>query len=341
MKSKAVVVATGIYPPDVGGPAYYAKSLSEALARRGIRVKVKAYGLEKRLPTGLRHLWYALRLIPAVIGSQGIIALDTFSVGLPAVLIGRLFRKPVMIRVGGDFLWEQYVERTQTSTILRTFYATKLPDLTLKEKVTFWLTRQVLRFSTKVVFSTAWQATIWQEAYGLSIYQQVVIENFYARTKVSENDVSTSGQKVFLWAGRSLYLKNVSRLVEAAALAKAKDPTIELKLLTGVSQASLFEELRQAYAVVVPSLSEVSPNLVLEAIMYNKPVIVTKENGLMDRLGDRVVYLDPVDIDDIAKKLLALADPRQYADYVAKVSNLQFDHSYDDIAQEFSDLFLL
>ncbi len=279
MKPMTIVLATGIYPPDVGGSAYYAKSLVEAFGRQNIQVKIKTYTLEKRLPTGIRHIYYAVRLLPAVLGSQGIIALDTFSVGLPAVLVGRLLHKKVIIRVGGDFLWEQYVERTRKPVILRTFY-TSLPLLTSKEKLIFWVTKKTLQLATTLVFSTKWQAKIWQGPYQLNDSKITIIENHYTEIKDINPRSSLSNKKVFLWAGRSLYLKNISKLTEAVAEAQVTDSTIELKLLTSVSQEVLFEEIKKAYVVVVPSLSEVSPNLALEAIMYHTPVIVTAENGL-------------------------------------------------------------
>ena len=38
-----ILIATGIYPPDVGGPATYSKILSAELARRLHRVQVVTY----------------------------------------------------------------------------------------------------------------------------------------------------------------------------------------------------------------------------------------------------------------------------------------------------------
>ena len=39
-----VVLATGIYPPDIGGPATYAKALAEECSRKGMEVAVVTYG---------------------------------------------------------------------------------------------------------------------------------------------------------------------------------------------------------------------------------------------------------------------------------------------------------
>ena len=53
-----IFIATGIYPPKIGGPAQYAQNLKEALEKLGHRVVVKTYGIEDRLPTGVRHLFF-------------------------------------------------------------------------------------------------------------------------------------------------------------------------------------------------------------------------------------------------------------------------------------------
>ncbi|OHA54130.1 MAG: hypothetical protein A2Z62_00105, partial [Candidatus Terrybacteria bacterium RIFCSPLOWO2_02_42_20] len=53
-----ILICTGIYPPDIGGPAKYAKNLTDEFSRNGNKVKVLAYGMEKKMPIGARHFWY-------------------------------------------------------------------------------------------------------------------------------------------------------------------------------------------------------------------------------------------------------------------------------------------
>ena len=132
-----ILITTGIYPPDVGGPATYAKNLKEEWEKIGYRVKVVFFGLEKKLPTGLRHLYYFFRLLPEITTVNFILILDTFSVGLPALAAAKIFRKKTILRTGGDFLWEQYVQNHQADIILSDFY-TQHPKLNFKEKVIFY-----------------------------------------------------------------------------------------------------------------------------------------------------------------------------------------------------------
>ena len=81
-----ILITTGIYPPKIGGPAQYAKNLKLAFESQGNTIAVKTYNLENYLPTGFRHAYFFLKIIPKILSSDWVLALDTFSVGLPTVL---------------------------------------------------------------------------------------------------------------------------------------------------------------------------------------------------------------------------------------------------------------
>ena len=123
-----ILITTGIYPPKIGGPAQYAKNLKEAFEKMGHIVSVKTYNIDDKIPTGIRHLYFFLKILPKIIWSDVVFSLDTFSVGLPTVLASKIFNKKCIIRTGGDFLWEQYVERTKNKILLRNFYNTEIEN---------------------------------------------------------------------------------------------------------------------------------------------------------------------------------------------------------------------
>ena len=62
------------------------------------------------------------------------------------------------------------------------------------------------------------------------------------------------------------------------------------------------------------------------AIKYNKPFIITKENGLMDRIGDIAITVNPRDPADIKQKVLWLCKKENYDAQVAKLQNFNFTH---------------
>src|SRR3989344_5325714 len=99
-----ILITTGLGKNDVGGPAQYALSLKTEFEKLGHRVKVAKYGTIEHSILALCH---------HVIWGDFILALDTFSVGFQSTLWAKVFRKKIIVRVGGDFLWSAYVNRTR------------------------------------------------------------------------------------------------------------------------------------------------------------------------------------------------------------------------------------
>ena len=174
-----ILIATGIYPPDIGGPAQIALGVEEAWKRQGHEVKALAFRFERKLPTGIRHLYYFFRVLFSLRGTDFVFSPDTFSAALPALCAAKLFGKKLIIRTGGDFLWEQYVERTGDLVLLRNFYDARLGKLNTKEKIIFRLVHFLMRYADAVVFSTSWQRDFFAKPYGLDLKKCFIIENFY------------------------------------------------------------------------------------------------------------------------------------------------------------------
>jgi hypothetical protein len=140
--------------------------------------------MDEHLPAGVRHAAYFNKLFFLLffIRADYVIALDTFSVGFPAVLAGKFAGIPVIIRTGGDFLWEFYVERTGEKIVFSDFY-TRPRSFNTKERIIFRLTQWALRHASAAVFSTAYQRDAFVPAYGLEAARARIIENFYGETR--------------------------------------------------------------------------------------------------------------------------------------------------------------
>ena len=126
-----ILIATGIFPPEIGGPAEYAKNLQEIWTRQGHAVSVKIFSKFNKIPTGLRHLVYFFYILRKAVSADFIVCLDTFSAALPTVLWAVLFNKKIFLRTGGDFLWETYVERTGDLVLLKDFYNTRIERMSV------------------------------------------------------------------------------------------------------------------------------------------------------------------------------------------------------------------
>ena len=241
-----VVIATGLYPPEIGGPALYAAGVAQALEKKGYQSAVVTFGNLRNYPSGLRHLMYVARLYRASRGASAIFAFDTFSTGVPAALIARIRRIPLVIRIGGDFLWERYLERTNDLVPLPDFY-TSHRALSLKERVSFRLVRWMLR-EAYLAFNSEWLLEIWREPYNIDVQRTRIVENV-----IGKRITPLPSDNTLLLYGRTLALKNHERFTRA--FARTKEHGSSMTLEEGiVPHAELINRMRSAYAIAVTSV---------------------------------------------------------------------------------------
>src|SRR5688572_27798251 len=115
-----IVFATGIFPPDIGGPATSVSMLADAWSKQGHRVSVvtfsdvgddgaaRPYGVHRILraqPAWKRYWSYLRALWRASDASGPIFAQDGVASGLPALLVASLRRRRLIVRIAGDFAW--------------------------------------------------------------------------------------------------------------------------------------------------------------------------------------------------------------------------------------------
>lgn len=326
-----VLIATGIYPPRIGGPAQYAENLKETFEKNGYKVRIATFKFERLLPPGIRHIYFFLKIIPTVIRCDFCIVMDTFSVAFPSVLAGILFGKKIIIRTGGDFLWEQYLERTKEKILLRDFYQSQgFKQLSFKEKNIFALTKWVFKNTSALVFSTEWQKNIWSEPYRLNLSKVFIIENFYGL----KSESGSPTQKKFIGSSRPIQFKNLDFLSEAFNESKKIIPELSLEL-ENFRHEEFLEKIKNCYAVILVSLGDISPNFILDAIRFNKPFILTRENGVSERVKDIAIFVDPLNKKEIAEKIIWLSSPENYEIQQRKIREFNFSHSWDEIALEF------
>jgi glycosyltransferase involved in cell wall biosynthesis len=321
-----ILLATGIYPPQIGGPAQYAKNLAAEFTKSGHLVRVLVY-----------KNWFLARTILAAPTSDFILALDTFSVGWPAALVAFIFRKKLIIRVGGDFLWESYVERTDDLVLLKNFYSSTREKWSRKEKIIFKLTSWLLGKTSGLIFTTEWQRKIWQAPYKLSRIKNIKVIANYIGPKFGATQ--SPSRKTYLFAARPLKLKNLVNLKSAFALAQKERPEIDLKVLPPISHDELLRQIAGSYAVLIPSISEVSPNLVWEAMSCNKPFILTKECGYAERLKNEALLVDPLKPNDLKEKVVELTDENVYRQKREQITAWKETHSWSEVAQDFLNFF--
>ncbi|MBI4093744.1 glycosyltransferase family 4 protein [Candidatus Kaiserbacteria bacterium] len=116
-----LLIATGLYPPEIGGPATYAKLFEQELPRHGFEVHVLPFSLVRHMPPIIRHIAYAWLLSKRIGGADLVLVQDTVSTGLPVALMCMLAGKKFVVRVPGDYAWEQGVQRFGVKDSLEDF----------------------------------------------------------------------------------------------------------------------------------------------------------------------------------------------------------------------------
>ncbi len=336
-----ILIATGIYPPAIGGPAKYAEQIKSEWEKLGHTVYIKTFNIENNLPTVIRHLFYLFKIIPKAIKSDFIFALDTFSTGIPATILAKILGKKIIMRTGGDFLWENYVERTGELVLLRDFYKENEisnnnygKKWSNKDKTIFNLMKWTFHRVDNLIFSTEWQKNIWMKPYSLENVPISIIENKYGEKEKSFNP----NQKDFIASTRVLKWKNIDLLKKSFDSEEIKRKGLILNT-DSLDYDDFMNIISNSYAVILVSLGDISPNMILDSIKYNKPFIITEENGLMNRIKDIAITINPKDINDIREKVLWLSDKNNYDMQVEKIKNFNFTHTYTEISKEILDIF--
>ena len=112
-RQKRILIATPLFPPDIGGPATYTKLLVDELPVKGFGIRVAWFGSVRHFPKIIRHAVFLLKVWKQARYADVLYAQDPVSVGFPAYLGAFFRRKPFYLKVVGDYGWEQYQIRVQ------------------------------------------------------------------------------------------------------------------------------------------------------------------------------------------------------------------------------------
>ncbi len=324
-----IVIATAFYPPRSGVHATYAAGIEGGLQKLGHEVVIAVF--PHSLPTGLSHVVYGVRLLRALRGASFVLALDTWSVGMPAYFAARLGGVPLALRIGGDFVWESYVARTGDMVRLSDFYSESHP-LSFKEKVIMRFTRAFLR-TAHPFFTTRFQRDLWKRAYDVPDERAHIVEN-YVPPALGTYMPATG--LTLVSAGRAIGLKNYDLLQRVVARLANDHPglTLDMRLLPPEEHQ---KRVVQAYAVIIPSLSEVCSNTAIDAVTLGKPFVMTEDTGTRERFGECGLFVDTRSESALTQAIESILDPTTYERLATHARTFAYQHSWEDIAREIVD----
>ena len=128
-----IILATPIYPPEIGGPAIYAKELCERM-HNDHQITVVAYtnakkefpgtkliAVNKQSPMLERLIRYTFTLWREVGETDVIYVQNAVASGLPVAIVSILRQKPFILKFVGDEAWERATQLRLTEKRLEEF----------------------------------------------------------------------------------------------------------------------------------------------------------------------------------------------------------------------------
>lgn len=303
-------IATPLYPPELGGPATYARALEVGLsARYGVEVTVVKFQDVRRFPKVIRHLMYVYILFRASKGADVILVLDPVSTGLPAWCVSRLRRIPLVVKIVGDYAWEQARQRYGVRKSLDDF----IHDKDVHVLVQFL--RAVQSFVTKgakrVIVPSRYLGAI-IKSWGVPLSTVSVVYNAVpvGLPGTLPPSIQETARPHIVTVGRLVPWKNIGGIVDALVQLESSTGTLIIVgdgpdrnsiekyattrlgnrvLFTGtLSHADTQAVIADADVFVLNSTYEGLSHLLIEALELGVPIIATSAGGNTEVIEDGV-----------------------------------------------------
>jgi len=322
MKDKRILILTGVFPPDIGGPATQLDALIKELIKNGYQVRVLTFGSSDNVvyPYSVKRVsnhwpgflksfvylkkgfWYALRA--DILYSQ-----DLYTAGLTGLIIKKILRKPLVTRFVGDSAWETASARGWTNDDILTFQEKKYSwSIEWRKKIR----KKILVNSDKIVVVSYFLQNLAQKI-GLAKEKIKVIYNSVDFLEIKEESIDEYDYKgkVILTIARLIPWKGIDMLIEIMPKLIKKYGQInlviigkgqELNNLQNLAQSldlenSVFfpgkldrqqtiEHLKTADLFVLNTNYEGMSHCLLEAMKVGLPIITTKAGGNPETIKD-------------------------------------------------------
>lgn len=360
-----VLLAAGVFFPDVGGPAIHVLKIAERLAEEGLEPIVLCYGddptnanfsfkvvrISRRHSKATQWLLYFLSTIYYLLSTDLIYAFDPTAAGLPAYLAAKILRKPFLIRVGGDPIWEREAEEGRRVMPIVDYYK---KGLYKEDKPTLYkMIKWVLKKADRIVFYNQFWKDFYHKHFDVPLEKILIVKNpVFKRESASP---ILKGNPIIIFAGRFVSYKNLPRVMrvfdnvrtkmgkgkllligkgpDKGELLKLKDSLKSkdhIEFIESLPQEQLFEKIKESAIAIGPALSEFNPNFILEALSFGKPVLLSKGHGLSVDLDEEFLF-DPLNQAELEEKLGYLLEPENYKRAIEKIGALDMNQTWEKV----------
>ena len=322
-----IIFATGIFPPDIGGPATYVRKLAKELIQRGFEIEVITFAdiktennydfpvikVLRRNPTIIRYVVYFFKLLKLAKNADLIYSQNQTSAGLPSVLVSKILKKRLVLKIVGDAAWENYANKHSKFDSIDIFQKREYGFFT----ELFKKTRSFVAKNADIIIVPSQYLKNIVKGWGVPEQGIKVVYN--ALEQLSEPHIPKEEIKkkirikgdIILSIGRLAPWKGFSALIEVLPELLKENPNFKLiiigegeekkkielrveklrlkdnvKLIGKINHQDILLYFKVADVFVLNSGYEGLPHVVLEAMQFGVPVIVSNKGGSPELIKD-------------------------------------------------------
>jgi len=352
-----LVLVSGIYYPDIGGPATYLPRLTARLIEGGSKVSTlsltESVGtsrpeenwqrifIQRKLPKPLRMFKVVSKLIELSRGSDGVYANGLHEeVGIASIFGSRA----LVAKIVGDPIWERHRNSTKTKMTISEFQSIQLPfSLRLQRKLLVW---SLNRF--KYITTPSKELADIVKYWGVKSPIKVIQNGITCRT-----NNSNSKQVGIVSISRLVTWKNIDVLIRACAnlnlrlvvvgdgperenLEKlSRDLNADVKFLGELDNSEVISVLDKAEIYALISDYEGLSFSLLEAMMAGKPIVVSSNQGNLDVIenGQTGLVVPIRDLQRTIDAITKLLNDKNFAQVLGDRAQLNAKESYCEQSQ--------
>jgi glycosyltransferase involved in cell wall biosynthesis len=313
-----ISVPTGIFPPDIGGPASYAPRIADALTARGHTVDVLTLSDDpaaggnyafpvRRIRRGMRRIPRMIRTISAIAASARKADL-IYANGLfiEAAFAAALTRKPLVMKIVGDWAWERARNRGENIPSVEEFQALRQSP---RSEAVKWLRAQTTKRADAIITPSRYLKAV-VAGWGIPARRIEVVYNALENPPAADPaQLPTFDGTTLVTVARLVTWKGIDGLVELTAgrrewrllvigdgperwnlesLAMRLGASERVIFTGGIPRKQVFAYMKAADVFVLNSLYEGLPHIILEAFAAGLPVVATSAGGTKEVLEDGV-----------------------------------------------------
>jgi glycosyltransferase involved in cell wall biosynthesis len=307
-----LLIVTGIFPPDIGGPATYVPQIAMSLSERGHTVKVlttsepkhlsnnnakypfSVFRMNRRTSIWYRSLLYVQQILRH---GQGVDVIYANGIFLEAVLANLWLRKPLVIKVVGDEAWERATRRGWTHDGFEDFQFRRQPVFVeVLKRLRSW----AVKMADKVIVPSHYLAQ-WVTKWDVPLQRLAVIYNAVtAIDEIGPAEVPLQTPIKAVTVGRLVPWKHIDGIIRAVegfgntglvvigdgpersaleVLVKKLGMTERVYFAGERGKKETLSTMAASDLFVLNSTYEGLPHVVLEAMSLGLPVVATAAGG--------------------------------------------------------------